>query len=176
MVYFSGCMSNTSAWVIQWEAHPNSLFPNNIPFWPPTNCSHPIAPFWFSLRCRECVWVRWFHTTQHLLSASNILPKTHSALGIPTSRTSQWQGDTGALSRTGEVPAYSGITEPQPAQGSLAGCSAAVTIIPIKIQDGQHVTEWLRLEKVVRLFIFPLSLHFNFFFSIPSLCLVHQTT
>lgn len=30
MVCFSGCMSDTSAWVIQWEAHPNSPWPNSI--------------------------------------------------------------------------------------------------------------------------------------------------
>lgn len=68
-----------------------------------------------------------------------------------------------ALSSVGEIPAYPVSTEPQPAQGSCVGCSAATTI-PIKIQDGQYVTEWLRLEEVVRLFIFPLFLHFKFIF------------
>lgn len=123
---------------------------------------------------RICAGIWCFHTTQHLMSASNTLPKTHSPLGIPTSGTSQWQGDARGLSCVGEIPAYSGITEPQPAQKSNAGCRAAVTTIPIKTQDGQYVTEWLRLEKVVRLFFSPLSLHFNIFFPIPSLCLVHQ--
>lgn len=97
---------------------------------------------------------------------------TRSASGIPMTHTPQWQGDTRALRRAGEAPAWCGITEPQAGSSIPKGCSAAVTISQNKSQEDQYLPDWLRLEAVAcQAVYFSFSLYFFPFlysFSLPS--------
>lgn len=162
MVCFSGCVSNISAWWYSGKLTPAPSSLITSPSNPPQLVHIPLA---LSALVQDAGNLcRYGASTPPSTSCLQVIhsPKhIHQPLGIPMSHISQWHC---------AVWERSLLTLGSLNHSLLRGpMLAAVTTIPVKIQDGQYMTEWLRLEKVCRLFLFPLSLHFKLLFRSFSL-------
>lgn len=168
MVCFSGCMSDTPAWVIHCEAYPSSPSSNTISSSDlPQPADVPFAPFWFCPRCRQCAQAGSFQSTQQLMPASNTPWEHVQHLASRHTTAGRYRG----TALRGRNPAQCGITEVQASSGIHAGSSAARTITPNKRQDDQYLAEWLSLERVACQAVYFSSLCFSPFlysFSLPS--------